>query len=107
MEGRIWIFTGRYSDIFLLLFMVFPIPFLIYCGANKAAKYAASLPLQYLFLTILICYCLSKMQIMIKTNRNFSYFSRWDLDEHSIEQHVYPSVSDLDHVPPEKRKKYS
>lgn len=46
------------------------------------------------------------MQILIKTNRNSSYFPQWDLDEHSVEQRVYPSVSDLDHVPSEK-KKYS
>lgn len=43
---------------------------------------------------------------MTKTNRNSSQFLQWDLDEQSFEQHVYPSVSDLDHVPSEK-KKYS
>lgn len=44
------------------------------------------------------------MQIIIKTNRNSSYFPLWDLDEHSVEQHVYPSVSDIDHVPSYKKK---
>lgn len=44
------------------------------------------------------------MQTMTKTNRNSSQFLQWDLDEQSFEQHVYPSVSDLDHVPSEKKK---
>lgn len=104
MKGRKWVFPGHYSEVFLLLLMDFPILFFIYCGANKAALYAASLPIQYLFLTTLIYYFLPKMQIMIKTNRNSSNLPQWDLDEHCVEQHVYPSVSSLDHVPSEKRK---
>lgn len=63
--------------------------YLLFTGASRAAQYAASLPpIQYLFLTTLINYYLSKTQVMSKTKRNSSYFSQWDSDEHSAGQHV-------------------
>lgn len=86
--------------------MAFPIYFIIYYDSKKAAQYAASLPIQYLFLSILMNYCLSKMQIIIKTNRNSSYLPQGDSDEHSVEQHVYSTVSDL-YCMPSGKKKYS
>lgn len=107
-EGKDVDLSGTLLTIFLSLVHDFSYYFYYLLFTVYWCKQGCSIcfchPYSLFFLTTLINYWLSKMQILIKTNRNSSYFPQWDLDEHSVEQRVYPSVSDLDHVPSEKNK---